>query len=187
MDGLVGEGLVLSVGVSNFDRAQIEQCLAVAHVDALQPHFSMLHRPDADLIAWCGMRGVGVLTYGSLGFGLLTGAIGLETTFAETDWRAGSMSIAFRGVDYYADLFAPEQRERNLAVVDGLRGVAERIGLTVGQLALAWTFHQPGVTSAIVGSLNARHVRENAAAGDVALGPAILEEIAALLAPGPAR
>ena len=65
-------------------------------------------------------------------------------------------------MSYYDRLFAPGKIERSLAVVDGLRPIASRLGCTAGQLALAWCFHQSGVTSAIAGSRNPKHVRENA-------------------------
>lgn len=82
-------------------------------------------------------------------------------------------------------MFAPGKIERSLAVVDGLRPIAERLGLTLAQLALAWTVHQPGVTAAIAGSRNPEHVRENAAAGDVQLDERTLQEIEDLIPLGP--
>jgi aryl-alcohol dehydrogenase-like predicted oxidoreductase len=78
-------------------------------------------------------------------------------------------------------LFAPGNRERNLAVVESLRRVAERLGITLAQLALAWNVHQPGVTAAIAGSRNPDHVRSNAAAGDVELDDATLSELDAIV------
>ncbi|MEA2550485.1 MAG: hypothetical protein QOE25_254, partial [Actinomycetota bacterium] len=88
MTELQAEGKVRSIGVSNFDRDQIERCRTVHHVDSLQQEFSMLALEDRDLIAWCGEVGVGVVTYSPLGAGLLTGAIGPETAFDAGDWRA---------------------------------------------------------------------------------------------------
>ena len=67
-----------------------------------------------------------------------------------------------------------------------MRPVAERLGVTLGQLALAWNFHQDGVTSAIAGSRNPRHVRSNAEAGDIELDEATLAELESLLPLGPA-
>jgi aryl-alcohol dehydrogenase-like predicted oxidoreductase len=64
-----------------------------------------------------------------------------------------------------------------LAVVDRLRPVAQRLGCTLAQLALAWNVHQPGVTSAIAGSRNADHVRTNAAAADLQLDELTLKEL----------
>jgi aryl-alcohol dehydrogenase-like predicted oxidoreductase len=175
MASLVDEGLVRSVGVSNFDRDLIERCLAVRHVDSLQQEFSMLVLDDRDLIRWCGDRGIGVLAYGPLAYGLLTGAITAETTFARTDHR--------RVENWH--LFGPGKRERSLAVVDAMRPIAGRLAITVSQLALAWTVHQPGVTSAIAGSRNPDHVSSNAAAGDVVLDAATLSELEQILTLGP--
>jgi aryl-alcohol dehydrogenase-like predicted oxidoreductase len=180
MAALIDEGLVRHIGVSNFDQGLIERCERIRHVDSLQPHFSMLHLRNRDLIRWCGEQGIGVVAYGPLGFGLLTGAIDMETAFDPRDWRSGRS-----GNGSYRRFFAPGKRERSLAVVDGLRGVAERLGITVGQLALAWTFHQPGVTSAIAGSRNPQHVRENAAAGDVELDTQTFEELEEVIRRGP--
>jgi aryl-alcohol dehydrogenase-like predicted oxidoreductase len=179
MAGLVDEGLVRHIGVSNFDRALIERCQGIRHVDSLQPHFSMLHVPNRELIAWCGEQGVGVVAYSPLAYGLLTGAIDMDTEFDPRDWRGRPGSGAYRR------FFAPGKRERSLAVTDGLRPVADRLGVTVSGVALAWAFHQPGVTSAIAGSRDPSHVRENAAAGDVELDRATLEELEEILRRGP--
>jgi aryl-alcohol dehydrogenase-like predicted oxidoreductase len=181
MAGLVDEGLVGAIGLSNFDREAIERCLAIRHVDSLQQEFSMLVLHDRELIRWCGERGVGVLAYGPLAYGLLTGAITMATTFEPGDFRGA-------GGGAYRTLFAPEARRRSLAVLDGLRPIAERLGCTVPQLALAWTVHQSGVTAAIAGSRNPRHVADNAGAGDLVLDGSTLDEIEALLtaAPDPA-
>ena len=170
---LVDEGLVRHIGVSNFDRAEIERCLAIRHVDSLQQEFSMLVLDDRDLIRWCGEQGIGVLAYGPLAYGLLAGAVSMETTFAKGDFRGEG--------ETWDALFAPESRRRALSVVDGLRPIADRLGYTVAQLALAWTFHQDGVTGGIAGSRNPAHVRSNTAAGDITLDEATLAEIELLL------
>jgi aryl-alcohol dehydrogenase-like predicted oxidoreductase len=176
MTSLVDEGLVRTVGVSNFDRDLIERCLAVRHVDSLQQEFSILVLDDRDLIRWCGEVGIGVLAYGPLAYGLLTGAITANTKFARRDHRRVEKG----------SLFGPGKREKSLAVVDAMRPIADRLGITVSQLALAWTVHQPGVTSAIAGSRNPDHVRSNAVSGDVVLDTATLDELEQVLKLGPA-
>ena len=128
----------------------------------------MLARQDRELLRWCGEVGVGVVSYSPLGAGLLTGAIASGTVFA--DWRADATE------GFLTDV------EGSLAVVERLRPVAERLGITPAQLALAWTIAQPGVTAAIAGSRDPRHVRANASAGDVELDGAILQELEELLA-----
>jgi len=181
MGALVDEGLVRWIGLSNFDRELIERCEAVLHVDSLQQEFSMLVLDDRELIRWCGESGIGVLSYGPLGYGLLTGAITTQTRFHPKDFRSGSDEW-----EYWQRLFAPGRFERCLAVVDAMRPVAERLGVALGQLALAWNVHQPGVTSAIAGSRNPEHVRSNAVAGELELDRPTLAELEALLSLGPA-
>jgi aryl-alcohol dehydrogenase-like predicted oxidoreductase len=122
-----------------------------------------------------------VVCYGPLAYGLLTGDIGVDTAFHPEDWRSGH-----GGAGYYDEMFAPGKLERSLAVVDALRPVADRLGITVAQLALAWVVRQPGVTAAIAGSRNPVHVRQNAGAGDVELDEGTLKEIEEILPLGPA-
>jgi aryl-alcohol dehydrogenase-like predicted oxidoreductase len=178
MVSLLEKGLVRSIGVSNFDRELIQRCEAIRHVDSLQPHFSMLHVTNRELIRWCGEQGTGVVTYSPLAYGLLTGKITAETAFRSGDWRGR----AGRGSD---GMFAPGKIERSLAVVESLRDIADRMGITVAQLALAWNVHQPGVTAAIAGTRNPQHVQENAAAGDVDLDDVTLKELEEVLRLGP--
>jgi aryl-alcohol dehydrogenase-like predicted oxidoreductase len=174
MAGLVDDGLVRWIGASNFDRALIERCEAIRHVDSLQQQFSMLALEDRELIRWCGEAGTGVVTYGPLGFGLLTDAFDREKAEAVDDWRTSEDEAAF----------TPERLDAAFRLLDGMRPISERLGCTVAQLALAWNWHQPGVTSAIAGSRDAEHVRQNAAAGEVEPDGTVLAELEKLL-PGP--
>ena len=177
MAELRADGFARYIGVSNFDQDLIERCERIEHVDSLQPHFSMLHQDGRDdLFPFCRDNGTGVICYGPLAYGLLTGAITKETRFAEDDWRGGGT-----GVGYYRELFAPGVFERNLEIVDRLRSVADRVGCTLAQLALAWVSHQSGVTGAIAGSRSAKHVVQNAQAGDVTLEGKDLDEIEEIL------
>ena len=139
----------------------------------------MLWRGDRDLIRWCGDVGTGVLSYAPLAYGLLTGAITSETRFDEGDFRGSGEE------EDASSLFGPGRREEHLAVVEALRPIAERLGITLAQLALAWNVHQPGVTSAIAGSRNPDHVRSNAAAGDVELDEATRSELDAIVSVAP--
>ncbi len=178
MAELQDAGKVRWIGVSNFSRELIERCEAIRHVDSLQPEFSMLNREHAATIAWCGTNGTGVVSYGPLAFGLLTGAIGRDTAFAPGDWRAPGDEPEDPDE---VNLFSPDRFPAALDAVAAIGKVAERIGVTTAQLALAWNGAQPGVTSAIAGSRNPDHVRANAAAGDVELDAATLTELEALL------
>jgi aryl-alcohol dehydrogenase-like predicted oxidoreductase len=169
MTGLADAGKVRAIGVSNFDQELLERCLPIHHVDSLQQEFSMLALEDRELIRWCGDAGIGVVSYSPLGVGFLTGRFTRAEAERIDDWRSRNEWTTAETLD---DVFR---------VVDGLRPIAERLGLTMGQLALAWNTAQPGVTAAIAGSRNGDHMRQNAAAGDVELDPGVLTEIEELL------
>lgn len=173
MAELVDEGLVRYIGVSNFGIDLMERCEKIRHVDSLQPQISLLWQDEMDKLGFCKDNGIGVICYGPLAYGLLSGAFDKDTTFTDDDWRSGK-----HGMDhYYNRLFIPGKYERNIEIVDQLRPIADRLNIEVSQLAIAWAFHQEGVTGAIVGSRSSKHVRSNAGAGDVELDEKDLDEI----------
>lgn len=177
MAELVQDGIVRHIGVSNFDRELIERCEEVAHVDSLQPHFSMLYQRGKDtLFPFCEQNGTGIIAYGPLAYGLLTGTMTKDTTFSDDDWRSGGHGIA-----YYKHLFAPGVFEQQIDKVEALRPFADQLGISMSQLALSWVFHQRGVTGAIAGSRSPDHVKENVAAGAVEIDDTTLEKIDAQL------
>ena len=177
MASLVEDDLVRWIGMSNFGQKQIESCETIRHVDSLQPHFSMLMRKGGDdLFPFCESNGTGVICYGPLAFGLLTGRFTKDTKFGRNDWRGGG-----HGVGYYKHLFAPGKFEDSIDTVEELRPIATRIGVSLPQLALAWALHQPGVTGVIAGSRSADHVRDNAGAADVTLDQKELDDIESIL------
>lgn len=171
MAGLVDAGKVRFLGVSNFDRDLIERCEAIRHVDSLQQEFSLLSLDDRDLIRWCGEAGIGVLSYGPLAFGLLTGSLSRQTAEELEDWRSG----------WTEGLFTPAGLDRAFALIEAMRPIAHRTGASLAQLSLAWNWHQAGITSAIAGTRNIEHVHSNAGAGDLLLDEETLEEIELLL------
>ncbi|MDP8955893.1 MAG: aldo/keto reductase [Actinomycetota bacterium] len=174
MAGLQDEGLTRFIGVSNFDRALIERCLEIRHVDSVQNQFSLLVQRDRDeLLPWLEEQGIGYLAYGPLAYGLLTGAITKDTKFSDDDWRSGKKW----DVGYYENLFAPGKFERNVDLVERLRPVADRLGTSIATLALRWAVEMAGVTGVIAGSRNQDHVRSNASAGNLKLDEKTIEEI----------
>lgn len=176
MAQLVDDGLVRFIGLSNFDREQVEAVHRLRPVDVIQPGLSMLFQPFRDLIAWCGEQGIGVISYGPLAFGLLSGSIAAGTRFPPDDWRSGNTDIpVVRAL--YNGLFAPDVIGDHLATVERVGRIANRLGCTLAQLALAWAFDQPGVTGAICGTRSPERARENAAAGDLELSADVLHEI----------
>lgn len=169
---LVDAGKVRHVGVSNFDVDLLDRCVAVGPVASLQPPLSIIRR-DAltDVIPWCAARDTGVIVYSPMASGLLTGTMTLERAagFSDTDWR--SRMEAFR----------PPALERTLELVDDLRPLAARHGVSIASLAVAWTTSMPGVTGAIVGARSAAQVDAWAEAGALHLGDDDLAEIDAAM------
>ncbi len=175
MAELVDEGLVRCIGVSNFPPQLVERCERVRHVDSVQLHFSLLHHEDyLILLPLCRANGTGILAYGPLGFGVLAGTMTPHTRFADDDWRSGNVPLP---VPLYQQIFAPGRFEQHLRVVEALRPIAQRTGLSLAQLALAWVIHQEGITAAIAGARSAAHATEAAGAGSIALSAEDLEDI----------
>jgi aryl-alcohol dehydrogenase-like predicted oxidoreductase len=167
MAQVVADGLAVRVGVSNFDRALVERCRAIHPVASVQNELSLLRQDDrAELLPWLGDEGIGYLAYSPIASGLLTGRIKADTTFPENDWRR--------------DELTPERLADAVPRVERLAAVADRLGVTTAQLAVAWVAHQPGVTGAICGTLSAANARANSAAGEIELDPETLAEIDAL-------
>ncbi|MCB0882192.1 MAG: aldo/keto reductase [Thermoleophilia bacterium] len=148
------EGKIRWIGVSNYDRAEMDAAYRARPFSSYQPGYHMFRRQveDAEL-PWCADHGVGVIAYGPLAHGLFTGKMDEATTFAADDWRAAS--------EFFTDGAYPERvaATRELAAI--ARG-AGRVG-GIAELAVMWVLRRPEVTSAIVGARDAAQARANAA------------------------
>jgi aryl-alcohol dehydrogenase-like predicted oxidoreductase len=167
---LVDAGKIRYVGVSNYDSRQMATFQGVRPIDALQPPYHLFRRDiERTILPFAAEHGIGVMVYGPLGHGLLSGRMTADTRFAPDDWR--SKSEAFSG----------EAFRRNLSIVNDLRQFAAERGATVAQLAIAWTLANPAVDVAIVGARSADQIRETAPAADLALPPDDLARIDEIL------
>ena len=167
MAQVVADGLAVRIGVSNFDRVLVERCREIHPVASVQNELSLLRLDDvAELLPWLAAEGIGYLAYSPIASGLLTGRYAADATFPENDWRH--------------DEFTSERLADAVPRVERLAGIADRLGATTAQLAIAWVVHQPGVTAAICGTLSAENARANSAAGAIELDEATLAEIDAL-------
>jgi aryl-alcohol dehydrogenase-like predicted oxidoreductase len=181
MARLVEDGLVRFIGLSNFDAGLVARCERVRHVDAVQDHYSLLHRREYDALRpHCERYGTVFFAYGPLALGLITGTIDPTTSYAATSW--GRDKTADTLSSYQRALFGPAVLPQHLGAVDRLRPVAERLGIPLAHLAMAWVTSRDDFTLAIAGSTSAEHTRDNAAAGDLELEEALVQELSELAA-----
>lgn len=162
MHDLRATGKIRAVGVSNYHEADLRAAVAsapasadgTAALDSYQAGYHLMRREieEAEL-PWCAAHSVGVLVYGPLAHGLLTGKMDETTTFAPDDWRAAS------------ELFADDAFAERIAVVGELAQIADQAGRAggVAELAVVWALRRPEVTSAIVGARDADQAVRNAA------------------------
>ena len=163
------EEKVRYIGVSNFNVPQLKQCLKIASVQSLQPPYHLLRREiEAEILPFCRENGIGVVVYSPMASGLLTGKFD-PNRLAPDDWR------------HKVSDFREPKLSKILAFVEKLRPIAERHGKTVGNLAVAWTLRNPGVTAAIVGARNVQQVEENIGAAGWHLTEEEVQEIESLL------
>ncbi len=161
-------GVVRAIGVSNYAATDLEAAGAVAAIDSYQPGYHVMRRQvEAAELPWCRDNGVGVIAYGPLAHGLLTGKMTEATSFAAGDWRADS------------ELFADGELPERIAVVREIEAVARESGRPggVAELAVMWVLRRPEVTSAIVGARDAGQATRNAA---LAAAPLTADEGAAV-------
>jgi aryl-alcohol dehydrogenase-like predicted oxidoreductase len=179
MQRLIREGKVRWAGVSNFGIDLLDACSKVAHIDSVQPPFSLVDREAATgILGWVSKHGSGLICYSPQASGLLTDNFSLEywSALPAEDWRRS------------AEWFAEEDLRRGLALRDSLRPIAQHHKTTVSSVAVAWTLAWRGVTGAIAGARRPDQVSEWIKAATLQLTAADLDAIAeAVLAAGLGR
>jgi aryl-alcohol dehydrogenase-like predicted oxidoreductase len=167
LDELQRAGKTRLVGVSNFSVELMEECRKYRPLDVLQVGYNLFdRRQEREVFAYCREHAIGVMAYGSLAYGLLTGAFTEDTTFDENDWRAN-------GVAFGQPILRGDNFQHNVRLVNRLKDeVAAPLGLSVAQLALAWVLRNPAVTTAMVGARVPREIEENIGAANAALSDA---------------
>jgi aryl-alcohol dehydrogenase-like predicted oxidoreductase len=178
LEEVVTSGRVRFVGVSNFTGAMIDECLRTRRVDVSQVGYHMFdRRQEQETFPTCLTHGIGVMGYGSLGHGLLTGAFSVTTTFDPArDWRGN-------GVAFGQPIFRGDNFKTNVGVVERIRReVAEPRGVAVSQMALAWVLGNPAISTALVGARTPAEVDANDAGAELELSSGERATIDAILA-----
>ncbi|MDF4249467.1 aldo/keto reductase [Streptomyces sp. WMMB303] len=168
MAELVAEGKVRHLGLSEASAETVRRAHAVHPISALQSEWSLWTRDLEDGTAQvCRELGIGVVPFSPLGRGFLTGRYTSVDAMEESDARRGMPR------------FAGENFDRNLAIVERLNGLAERRGVTAGQLALAWVQHRGETVVPIPGTRRQKYLEENVAALSISLTEQELADIEA--------
>ncbi|MFC7375551.1 aldo/keto reductase [Brachybacterium sp. GCM10030268] len=167
MKELVEAGKVRHLGLSEASAATIRRAHAVHPITALQTEYSLFTRDIEDeILPTLRDLGIGLVPYSPLGRGILTGAID-RSTLKDGDSRAAGRFPRFEG----------SALDANLELVARVRAIAERVGCTPGQLALAWVLAQGEDVTPIPGTKRVRYLEENVGAADVTLDAATLREL----------
>ncbi|AXT45354.1 MULTISPECIES: aldo/keto reductase [Chromobacterium] len=172
MAELVCAGKVRYLGLSEAAPETLRRAHAVHPIHALQSEYSLWTRdPEQEALALCRELGVGFVAYSPLGRGFLTGAIRSPDDFDSDDYRRANPR--FLGEDF----------QRNLALVDRVKALAEAKGCSPAQLALAWVLARGDHIVAIPGARRIRNLDDNLGALAVELSAAERAEIDALFPP----
>ncbi|SEI18753.1 Predicted oxidoreductase [Rhizobium tibeticum] len=164
---LITEGKVKHFGLSEPGAQTVRKAHVVQPITALQNEYSLWTRgPETNgILQACEELGIGLVAYSPLGKGFLTGAMGKDSKIAENDFR----KILPR--------FTPEAMEKNQALIDLIRRVAEEKKATPAQIALAWLLAQKPWIVPIPGTTKLHRLEENLAAVEVKLTAADLTEL----------
>jgi len=174
MDTLRNKGKVRAVGVSNFGPRDMDEALADHRFEANQMSYSLLARGvEFEVIPQCAEHAISLLAYSPLAQGLLTGKFAsadeVPVGRARTRHFADSREQARHG--------EPGCEQATFEAVAGIRRVADRLGVSMADLSLAWVLAQPTVASVLAGARNPRQVRENAVAAEIDLDESTLREL----------
>lgn len=147
------EGKVEYIGVSNFGLPLLKKALKFAPIISIQLHYSLLERKvEKDILPFCQGMGIGVMTYGSLGGGILTGKYMRRPTFPQKDARR-----------FFYPFFQDPSWGLSSSFISELKRIAKERKKPIAQLAINWILKQQGVTTAITGTRTPKQVEINAA------------------------
>lgn len=153
LNALKEKGKIRAIGVSNYTLAHLKKALEYAQVDVIQPCYSLFWRYqlERDLLPFCKENNIGVMTYSSIAQGLLTDRfLGGKDSLDETDQRRNIIPL------FHDDVFPIA-----VEAAKEIRAIGEKYGKSLVQTAINWVMDEPGITTAIVGSVRREEQIEN--------------------------
>jgi len=150
-------GYIRYIGFSNVTKEMVEDAMKFGKVDVIQMQYSMVNQENLELMKWAESQGIAVMTYGSLGSGILTGSI---RTRADID-KAPHLSLY--------EFFAEPKFSRIMELLKTLDEIAADHGVPVAQVAINWSTQKSYVGTALIGTANQEQGLENLGAFEWAL------------------
>ena len=148
-------GKIRHTGVSNFSVAMMAESRETSPIITNQIGYHIFdRRPEAEVMPFVRENEMGIMAYGSLSHGLLTGTWNADKTFSDDDWRRG-------GANFGINSWGPENLAANVAVVEKLKVIAADHGKTIPQLAIAWVLTNEAVSVALAGSVTPSEATDN--------------------------
>jgi len=168
---LVREGKIRAIGVSEVSAATLRKAHAVHPVTAIQSEYSLWTRnPEIAVLDLCRELGIAFVAFSPLARGFLCGAL-----------RDPAVELEARDIRRAMPRFSPEHYRRNLQLLETYGQIADEVGCTWSQLALAWLLTRAPFIVAIPGTRLPSHAIENAAAADIRLTPAVVGRLDGLI------
>lgn len=147
------KGIIRAIGVSNFSIDQMREVMKIGQIDAHQMCYNLLWRlPEREMMSFCKQNDISVISYGTIGQGILTGKFKQEITFAPGDHRRNTVLF---GKDIWQDVYNAVQQFKEIALT---------INRPLIDCAIQWAAQQEGIGTVLVGARNSSQVRQNAAA-----------------------
>lgn len=169
---VVEAGKVRYIGFSEWTAPQIQAAMDIPGVVPFvssQPQYSMIYRvPETEVIPLCADNGISQIVWSPLGQGVLSGKYG-KGVKSPADSRAANPQM-----NYFMDRVLQKDL---LAAIDRLEPIANELGVSMSQLALAWVLRQPNLASAIIGASRPEQVVENTGASGIRLDESVLQAI----------
>ncbi|SFE58886.1 aldo/keto reductase [Trichococcus pasteurii] len=170
MKELMAEGKIRHWGLSNAPLNYLRRAHAVCPVTCIENQYSMVFRePEKEIFQVCEELGIGFVAYSPLGNGFLSGKYDANTVYPEGDFRSKM------------GRFSPEVMQKNQALLDLLKEIADSKNATSAQIVLAWELAQKPWIVPIPGTTKMHRLEENLGGADIELSPEELKDINAAL------
>jgi hypothetical protein len=168
---LIDAGKIRYAGVSNFLPDRLTEARKTLDIVADQAGYNFLDRRiEREIIPHCEREGIGVMAYGSLAHGLLTGTMSSDTKFEESDWRSSGHAFGL-------PLFKGDHFMENLDAVRRLSEIASREGQNIATLASAWVLRNPVVTVSLIGFRRPEEIDDAIKVAEWKLSDSLIDEV----------